>query len=88
LQTTLQRCPRNSVEQLGQTEDASFFRFAGMTLPRIEFGGAGCAPTLRADGLRGEPLLGPVEIMFGVVAQVGQLEKPEKVSNRGAVPKW
>jgi hypothetical protein len=29
LQTTLQRCPRNSEEQLGQIEAASFFEFAG-----------------------------------------------------------
>ena len=29
MHTTLQRCPRNSVEQLGQIEDASFFSFAG-----------------------------------------------------------
>jgi len=30
MQTILQRCPRNSVEQLGQIEEASFFRFAAM----------------------------------------------------------
>jgi hypothetical protein len=29
LQTTLQRCPLNSVEQLGQIEDASFFEATG-----------------------------------------------------------
>jgi hypothetical protein len=29
LQAVWQRCPRNSVEQLGQIENASFFGFAG-----------------------------------------------------------
>jgi hypothetical protein len=28
----LQRCPRNSVEQLGQTDDASFLRLAGAAI--------------------------------------------------------
>jgi hypothetical protein len=68
----LQRCPLNSVEQLGQTEDASFFRFAG---PR--FAGT---PVLisTALGAAAEPDALPLEfrvgLMSGVVAQIQRRE--------------
>jgi hypothetical protein len=68
LQTTLQRCPRNSVEQLGQIEDASFFRFAAT---RFAATSAAVSTDLdadpEADEFRGEFA---VELMSGVVAQI------------------
>jgi hypothetical protein len=65
LQTTLQRCPRNSVEQLGQIEDASFCGFAGARFARRP---------LADRGATSEPNKRPVEfnaeLMSGVVAQI------------------
>jgi hypothetical protein len=64
----LQRCPRNSVEQLGQIEDASFRRFAGTRLEAppsavsIAFG-----DVVESDKRRVES---NVELMSGVVAQI------------------
>jgi hypothetical protein len=63
----LQWCPRNSVEQLGQIEDASFRRFGGARF-------AGTPAGVSARGAVAEPDDLPVEfsgeVMSGVVAQI------------------
>jgi hypothetical protein len=69
----LQRCPRNSVEQLGQIEDASFFRFAATRFAATRFAATPAAVSTDLDAdpeaaeFRGE--FG-VEVMSGVVAQI------------------
>ena len=63
----MQRCPRNSVEQLGQIEDASFFRFAGTPVAVSTAFGAVVEP----DEL---PVEFGVELMSGVVAQIQSRE--------------
>lgn len=63
MQTALQRCPRSSVEQLGQIEDASLFRFTAM--PPAAAGAAGVC--VEAEELA---FAIAVELMSGVVAQI------------------
>jgi len=65
----LQRCPRNAVEELGQIEDASLFRFAATPVAVSTALGAEVDP----DEFPVEP---SVELMCGVVAQIQSQEKP------------
>jgi hypothetical protein len=67
LQTTLHRCPRNSDEQFGQIEEASFFRLAGtrLALPAGVSTALGAAVELEELGVG----FGS-ELMSGVVAQI------------------
>jgi hypothetical protein len=68
----LQRCPLNSVEQLGQIEDASLFRFAGANCAAAPVAFStfpGAIGTLEESP--GEFRVEPgVEVMSGVVAQI------------------
>jgi hypothetical protein len=77
----LQRCPRNSVEQLGQTDDASFLRRARAVIAGTSVAALVVAvlivpiEVVKTD----EPLIESraerdigrgVELMFGVVVQI------------------
>ncbi|MFY9659494.1 MAG: hypothetical protein WAJ97_02660 [Terriglobales bacterium] len=67
MQTTLQRHPRNSVEQLGQIEAASAFGFAG------GFGGKPVVvvtATVVVEARDKIPVEFAVELISGVVAQI------------------
>ena len=84
----MQRCPRNSVEQLGQTEDASFCRFFRFAGPR--FAGT---PLLisTALGAAAERNALPVELrvglMSGVVAQIQPRHECEPGAPSGLLDK-
>jgi hypothetical protein len=68
LQTTLQRCPLNSVEQLGQIEAASLFRFPGARFARTPAGvSSGLGAIAEPDEF---PVELTVDLMSGVVAQM------------------
>ncbi|MGA2356534.1 MAG: hypothetical protein ABSG02_18735 [Terriglobales bacterium] len=69
MHTTLQRCPRSSVEQFGQIEAASVFIFAGAMRLGLIAGSAAAAVCGVADGCD-EFLVVPGELMWGVVAQI------------------
>ena len=80
MQTTLQRCPLNSVEQLGQIEETSFFRLAGKTLAAEFAVPPAAAPTAIGAVESPDELLVESEIEFsvelisGVVAQIESRE--------------
>jgi hypothetical protein len=63
----LQRCPRNSVEQLGQIEEASFMRFAN-----ARFGATPVAVSIASGVVEADErsVEFGVERMFGFVAQI------------------
>ncbi len=68
MQTTLQRCPRNSVEQLGQIDDASLRRLAGAVIAGNSVAELSCpGGILEPDGGLDN---GGVELMSGFVAQI------------------
>jgi hypothetical protein len=71
----LQRCPLNSVEQLGQIEDASFFRFAG---PR--FAGT-LIPISTALFAAAEPEALRVEFRVGFMSGVVAQSQPRENMN-------
>jgi hypothetical protein len=100
----LQRCPRNSVEQLGQIEAASFFGCAG-TFAAVSIA---IGELVERDAIPGAF---EFELMFGVVAQIWLLENTNEADTNanqdaspgasgqthsedstvkwpGAVPKW
>src|SRR5258706_6963404 len=87
MQTTVQRCPRNSVEQLGQIEEASF-RFAGPGFagtPVAVFDAVGEAGELTVEF--GVEL--SVGLMSGVVAQIqprGNMNVPGHECEPGCIP--
>ncbi|HKM86777.1 MAG TPA: hypothetical protein VJW96_11255 [Terriglobales bacterium] len=104
MQTTLQRRPRNSVEQFGQIDAASFFGFAG-TFAAVSIA---IGELVERDAI---PEAFEFELMFGVVAQIrlpentneadtnanqdaspsssGQIHSGDStVKWPGAVPKW
>jgi hypothetical protein len=72
----LQRCARNSVEQLGQIEDASFWRFA-----ETKFAATPVAVAIALNGVApGErPVEFGVERISGFVAQI-QLRENTNIS--------
>jgi hypothetical protein len=81
LQITLQRCPRNSLEQLGQIDDTSFFfadgsRLATARLPPPILGlevGVSTTP-VRFNACDMLPNKFGFKGMLGVVAQIGGQE--------------
>jgi hypothetical protein len=83
----LQRCPRNSVEQFGQTDDASGFRFTGPRFGGTAFAASAAAGTLvKADEFAAER---GVDVAFipRVVAHIPSREKvdvPGDSENFGA----
>jgi hypothetical protein len=73
----LAACPRNSVEQLGQIEDASFFRLAETRFAATPVAvSTALAAVVEPDEL---PVELSVELMSGVVAQIQSREKRSKV---------
>jgi len=71
LQTTLQRCPRNSEEQLGQIVDASVLAFMARTgtgTPAVELADATALGAAEEIGF-------PAESIYGVVAQIRSAEE-------------
>ncbi|HLX83501.1 MAG TPA: hypothetical protein VKR59_06370 [Terriglobales bacterium] len=71
MHTTLQRCPLNSVEQLGQIVDASVLAFMARTgtgTPAAELGDADAVGAAEEIGFAGESI-------YGVVAQIRSVEE-------------
>ena len=80
----MQRCPRNSVEQLGQIEEASFGRLPGTRLEATPVVvSAACGAIVGPDELLVEF---NVELMSGVVAQI-QLRENVNVSASQCEPR-
>ncbi len=92
MQTTLQRCPRNSVEQFGQIEETSF-RLAGTGLAGARFAGTPAAvSTALGAVVKPEELLVELRVEFsvglisGVVAQIQSPENSNISDTREAEP--